>query len=87
MSVFFFFFFFFFFCFVLFVFCLCRVPAAGRGKNSHAYTHSVQLDHHVFINLASLEVSAQCDVISCAWQVVCVTELCFLVVAPLEWPW
>ena len=28
-----------------------RTP--GRGKQSHAYIHSVQQDHHVFINLES----------------------------------
>ncbi len=27
----------------------------GRGQHSHAYTHSVQLFHHVFLNLSSLE--------------------------------
>ena len=29
--------------------------SAGRGRHSHAYTHSVQLNHHVFLNLSSLE--------------------------------
>jgi len=29
--------------------CLC----AGRGMKSHAYTHSVQDSHHVFLNLDS----------------------------------
>ena len=28
----------------------------GRGKHSHAYTHSVQVDHHVFLNLHTLKV-------------------------------
>lgn len=26
----------------------------GRGRHSHAYTHSVQLYHHVFLNLETL---------------------------------
>lgn len=26
----------------------------GRGNNTHAYTHSVSDDHHVFLNLQSL---------------------------------
>ena len=25
----------------------------GRGKNTHCYTHSVQMGHHVFMNLGS----------------------------------
>lgn len=28
----------------------------GRGRHSHAYTHSVQVDHHVFLNLHTLKV-------------------------------
>ena len=28
----------------------------GRGRRSHAYTHSVQVDHHVFLNLRTLKV-------------------------------
>jgi hypothetical protein len=32
-----------------------RAPA-GRGKQSHAYIHSVQQDHHVFINLETGKV-------------------------------
>lgn len=28
---------------------------AGRGQKSHAYTHSVQIGHHVFINLHTLK--------------------------------
>ena len=27
----------------------------GRGKNTHAYTHSVHNDHHVFLNLHTLK--------------------------------
>ena len=30
----------------------------GRGRASHAYTHSVQVDHHVFLNLHTLKVTA-----------------------------
>jgi hypothetical protein len=30
--------------------------SAGRGKQSHAYIHSVQQDHHVFINLETGKV-------------------------------
>lgn len=30
------------------------VPA-GRGLKSHAYIHSVQLSHHVFLNLHTLK--------------------------------
>ena len=26
----------------------------GRGQHSHAYTHSVQMNHHVFLNLETL---------------------------------
>ena len=29
-------------------------PSPGRGQHSHAYTHSVQLDHRVFLNLETL---------------------------------
>lgn len=28
---------------------------AGRGQKSHAYTHSVQFSHHVFLNLHTLK--------------------------------
>lgn len=28
---------------------------AGRGLKSHAYTHSVQFTHHVFLNLHTLK--------------------------------
>lgn len=34
--------------------CLCA--PTGRGKQSHAYIHSVQQDHHVFINLETGKV-------------------------------
>ena len=33
---------------------LCTHPL-GRGKNSHAYTHTVQMDHRVWLNLHSLK--------------------------------
>ncbi|KAK9370912.1 hypothetical protein V1509DRAFT_615193 [Lipomyces kononenkoae] len=37
--------------------CLvCGKYFQGRGKSSHAYFHSVDEDHHVFINLQSLKV-------------------------------
>jgi hypothetical protein len=32
------------------------LDSAGRGKQSHAYIHSVQQDHHVFINLETGKV-------------------------------
>ncbi|XP_065833453.1 ubiquitin carboxyl-terminal hydrolase 39-like [Oscarella lobularis] len=36
--------------------CLvCGKYFQGRGKHSHAYTHSVQLSHHVFLNLHTLK--------------------------------
>ena len=28
----------------------------GRGQNSHAYTHSVHIGHHVYLNLHTLKV-------------------------------
>ena len=28
----------------------------GRGQKSCAYTHSVEAEHHVFINLLSLQI-------------------------------
>ena len=31
------------------------VVCSGRGKNSHAYTHSVQVDHRVWLNLHTLK--------------------------------
>lgn len=37
--------------------CLvCGKYFQGRGRSSHAYTHSLDQDHHVFINIASLNV-------------------------------
>jgi U4/U6.U5 tri-snRNP-associated protein 2 len=37
--------------------CLvCGKYYQGRGRSSHAYTHSLDADHHVFINMASLRV-------------------------------
>ncbi|KAJ3101238.1 U4/U6.U5 tri-snRNP-associated protein 2, partial [Physocladia obscura] len=37
--------------------CLvCGKLFQGRGPSSHAYTHSLAVDHHIFINLASLKV-------------------------------
>jgi len=36
--------------------CLvCGKYFQGRGKNTHAYTHSVHEDHHVFLNLHTLK--------------------------------
>ncbi|XP_019635305.1 PREDICTED: U4/U6.U5 tri-snRNP-associated protein 2-like isoform X1 [Branchiostoma belcheri] len=36
--------------------CLvCGKYFQGRGQKSHAYTHSVQVDHHVFLNLHTLK--------------------------------
>ncbi|CAH3045469.1 unnamed protein product [Porites lobata] len=36
--------------------CLvCGKYFQGRGRHSHAYTHSVQVDHHVFLNLHTLK--------------------------------
>jgi hypothetical protein len=28
----------------------------GRGKETHAYTHSLQAFHHVYLNLGTLKV-------------------------------
>ncbi|KAI9276171.1 hypothetical protein BY458DRAFT_506581 [Sporodiniella umbellata] len=37
--------------------CLtCGKYYQGRGKSSHAYFHSIDKDHHVFINLTTLKV-------------------------------
>ncbi|KAA8911150.1 hypothetical protein FN846DRAFT_469140 [Sphaerosporella brunnea] len=37
--------------------CLvCGKYYQGRGRSSHAYTHSLDADHHVFINMTSLKV-------------------------------
>ncbi|CAN0513342.1 unnamed protein product, partial [Laminaria digitata] len=37
--------------------CLvCGKYFQGRGRNTHAYTHSVQHSHHVFINLRTCRV-------------------------------
>lgn len=37
--------------------CLvCGKYFQGRGRNTHAYTHSVQHGHHVFINLRTCRV-------------------------------
>ncbi|CAM9519351.1 unnamed protein product, partial [Chrysoparadoxa australica] len=35
---------------------ICGKYFQGRGKNTHAYTHSVQQGHHVFINLETTRV-------------------------------
>ncbi|XP_039270851.2 ubiquitin carboxyl-terminal hydrolase 39-like [Styela clava] len=36
--------------------CLvCGKYFQGRGKKSHAYTHSVEINHHVFLNLRTLK--------------------------------
>lgn len=34
---------------------LAALCVLGRGRNSHAYTHSVQVDHRVWLNLATLK--------------------------------
>lgn len=37
--------------------CLvCGKYFQGRGRSSYAYTHSLDQDHHVFINMSSLKV-------------------------------
>lgn len=37
--------------------CLvCGKYFQGRGRKSHAYTHSLEADHHVFINLQTEKV-------------------------------
>ena len=37
--------------------CLtCGKYFQGRGKSSHAYLHSVDIDHHVYINLQTLRI-------------------------------
>lgn len=35
--------------------CLTPFFSAGRGLKSHAYIHSVQFSHHVFLNLHTLK--------------------------------
>jgi len=35
--------------------CTCVCVNAGRGFKSHAYTHSVQEGHHVFLNLETMK--------------------------------
>lgn len=35
---------------------ICGVYYSGRGKNTHAYIHSLELNHHVFINLQTTKV-------------------------------
>src|SRR4029434_10811536 len=37
------------------VWCVCVCVFTGRGQKSHAYTHSVQFTHHVFLNLHTLK--------------------------------
>ncbi|CAF0905096.1 unnamed protein product [Didymodactylos carnosus] len=34
---------------------VCAKYFQGRGQKSYAYTHSVEIDHHVFINLHTLQ--------------------------------
>ncbi|KAJ1496960.1 hypothetical protein HMI55_005759, partial [Coelomomyces lativittatus] len=34
---------------------ICGKYFQGRGKSSHAYTHSLHEDHHVFINMQTLK--------------------------------
>lgn len=42
--------------------CLtCGKYYQGRGKSSHAYFHSMDKDHHVFINLQTLKVRQLID--------------------------
>ena len=37
--------------------CLvCGKYFQGRGKNSYAYLHSINEDHHVYVNLSTLKV-------------------------------
>jgi U4/U6.U5 tri-snRNP-associated protein 2 len=37
--------------------CLtCGKYYQGRGKSTHAYTHALEADHHVFVNLHSQEI-------------------------------
>lgn len=40
---------------VLGLVCTHVCSLAGRGLKSHAYTHSVQFTHHVFLNLHTLK--------------------------------
>lgn len=35
---------------------ICGKYFQGRGRSSYAYTHSLDQDHHVFINISSLRV-------------------------------
>ena len=35
--------------------CTFLLYPLGRGKSSYAYTHSVQMDHRVWLNLHSLK--------------------------------
>lgn len=41
--------------FLIFCFDLFN-PSQGRGKSSHAFFHSLDEDHHVYINLQTLKV-------------------------------
>lgn len=37
-----------------FLWIFYKSPVTGRGTNTHAYMHSVQAGHHVFLNLQTL---------------------------------
>ena len=34
---------------------MAKYPPVGRGQHSHAYTHSVQVGHRVWLNLETLK--------------------------------
>ncbi|XLS64694.1 hypothetical protein HN51_024668 [Arachis hypogaea] len=40
----------------VYAFLVCGKYYQGRGKNSHAYTHSLEAGHHVYINLQTEKV-------------------------------
>lgn len=44
------------------------LDSTGRGRRSHAYTHSVQVDHHVFLNLHTLKVRLARNTLSHDYQ-------------------
>ncbi len=53
----------------------------GRGRHSHAYTHSVQMYHHVFLNLSTLEFYCLPDnyrVIDASLEDIKVISVCIL---------
>jgi U4/U6.U5 tri-snRNP-associated protein 2 len=63
--------------------CLvCGKYFQGRGKNTHAYAHSLEEDHHVYINLHNEQVypsqqrhAHRCPLLDQMWMDVC---LCFM---------